>query len=143
MLRLVRRAGQQADSFDEAAATDPEEDAPSNRSCRELPVDSFPGYEILRRIQRGGQGVVYEATQEATRRNVAIKVMREGPFSGPHDKARFEREVQILGALDHPHIVTIHDSGTAAGHFYYVMDYIAGQPLDVYMAGSDRSIEGP
>jgi hypothetical protein len=45
------------------------------------PPDSFVGYQILKEVHRGGQGVVYEALQKSTRRNVAIKVMREGPFS--------------------------------------------------------------
>ncbi|HOW74077.1 MAG TPA: protein kinase [Phycisphaerae bacterium] len=104
-------------------------------------TDSIPGYEILREIHRGGQGVVYQAIQKSTKRRVAIKVMREGPFAGRHDQIRFEREVQVLGALNHPHIVSIHDSGTAAGSFYYVMDYISGQPLDVWMASRQRSVD--
>ena len=100
---------------------------------------SFTGYQILREIQRGGQGVVYEAIQKSTRRKVAIKVMKEGPFAGPGDKVRFEREVQILAQLNHPNIVAIHDSGEAVGHFFFVMDYISGQPLDVHMANERRS----
>ncbi|MBI4579227.1 MAG: hypothetical protein HY718_05960, partial [Planctomycetes bacterium] len=79
-----------------------------------LPQDALPGYEILGELHRGGQGVVYQALQKATRRQVAIKVMREGPFAGWRDHARFEREVQVLGALKHPSIVTIHESGVAA-----------------------------
>src|SRR4029079_10079841 len=92
-------------------------------------------------IHRGGQGVVYQAIQKNTKRKVAIKVMREGPFAGAKDKVRFEREVQILGSLNHPHIVAIHDSGLAAGNFYFVMDYISGQPLDLYMSSGKRSID--
>jgi tetratricopeptide (TPR) repeat protein len=106
----------------------------------ELPRDSFTGYDISEEVHRGGQAVVYRAIQMATKRKVAIKVMKEGPFAGPADKARFDREVQILGQLNHPNIVTIHDSGEAAGHFYYTMDYISGQPLDKYMAARQRSI---
>ncbi|MFH0981735.1 MAG: serine/threonine-protein kinase [Planctomycetota bacterium] len=105
------------------------------------PSDSFAGYQIVREIHRGGQGVVYQAIQKSTHRKVALKVMREGPFAGPADRARFEREVQILGQLQHPNIVTVHDSGSAAGVFYFVMDYIAGQPLDVYMASGPRTID--
>lgn len=105
-----------------------------------IPPDSFSGYEIVRRIHQGSQGVVYQALQKATHRKVAIKVMREGLFAGPNDKIRFEREVQILGTLKHPHIVTIHDSGSAAEHFYYVMDYISGVPLDVYITSHSLTI---
>jgi len=97
------------------------------------PSDTFPGYELLRELHRGGQGVVYQALQKATRRKVAIKVMREGPFASKRELARFEREAQILGQLNHPGIVTIHDSGiTHQGLSYFVMDYISGTPLDTY-----------
>ena len=67
--------------------------------------------------------------------------MKEGPFATAGEQARFEREVQILGQLNHPNIVAIHDSGQAAGCHYFVMDYISGQPLDVWMAGAAHSIE--
>ncbi len=98
------------------------------------------GYQIVRELHRGGQGIVYQAVQKSTKRKVAVKVMKEGPFAGSADKARFEREVQVLGQLKHPNIVTIHDSGAAAGHFYFVMDYISGQALDAYMFSDERSI---
>ena len=105
------------------------------------PPGSFPGYQIIREIHRGGQGVVYQAVQQSTKRKVAIKVLKDGSFAGKADKARFEREVEVLGQLNHPNIVTIHDSGQAAGLSYFVMDYISGQPLDVWMAERERSIE--
>lgn len=93
------------------------------------PPDSFAGYEILQRIHRGGQGIVYKAKQKSTRREVAIKVMREGPFASLVEKARFDREIQVLGQLRHPRIVAVHGTGVAAGHFYFVMDFISGVPL--------------
>lgn len=104
-------------------------------------TDSFPGYELLREIHRGGQGIVYCARQHSTDRDVALKVLLDGAFAGSLDRGRFEREVKLLAALRHPNIVTIHDSGTAAGHFFFVMDYIAGQPLDLYTSGRPRSIK--
>lgn len=91
------------------------------------------GYEIREELSRGGQGVVYRALQRSTGREVALKVMRAGPFSGPHDRARFEREVHILARLRHPNIVTIHDSGVAGGFHYFVMDYVDGRPLDRFV----------
>lgn len=106
---------------------------PSGPSSSHFPGDSIPGYQILREIHRGGQGVVYQAVQKSTKRRVAIKVMREGPFAGPHERSRFEREVQILAALQHPHIVSVLDSGEASGNFYFTMDYISGDALDQYV----------
>ncbi|MEW6250545.1 MAG: serine/threonine-protein kinase [Planctomycetota bacterium] len=105
------------------------------------PTGSFTGYSIIRELHRGGQGVVYQALQESTQRKVAIKVMREGPFAGAADRARFDREVHILGQLNHPHIVAIHDTGSAAGHLYFVMDYIPGHPLDIHMAGAKHTLD--
>ncbi len=102
--------------------------------------DWIPGYEITREIHRGGQGVVYQAIQKTTKRKVAIKVLREGPFAGKRDRARFEREVRILGQLQHPNIVTVHDSGMVRDHFYFVMDYISGEPLDAWLGGGERPI---
>ena len=106
------------------------------------PENAFPGYEIIREIHRGGQGVVYQAIQKTTRRKVAIKVLHGGPFSGPAGRTRFEREVQVLGQLNHPNIVRIHDSGvTTDGGFFYVMDYISGRTLDEVLSDKRPSVE--
>src|SRR5262249_23063444 len=100
--------------------------APGSAAESRLPALGLPGYEFIREIHRGGQGVVYLALHKSMQKKVAIKVMKEGPFAGPDDKARFDREVRILARLKHPNIVTIHDSGAAAGCEYFVMDYIEG-----------------
>src|SRR5207302_8325336 len=94
---------------------------------------SIPGYDVLKEISRGGQGVVLQAHQRSTRRSVAIKVLREGHFADRHEVGRFEREVRVLGQLKHPNIVAIHESGSAEGRAYYVMDYISGKTLDEYV----------
>jgi len=137
-----RPRAQDGSSGSAEAIDDAEPGWSDSSGAARLPPHSFAGYELLREVHRGGQGVVYLAIQKSTRRKVALKVMKEGPFAGPADRARFEREVQVLGQLQHPNIITIHDSGSAAGHFYFVMDYIAGQPLDAYMAGATESHEG-
>lgn len=106
-----------------------------------LPADSFPGYQLVEEIHRGGQGVVYRATHAGTKREVALKVMRAGPFASAFEKARFEREIEILGKLKHPGVVAIHDGGVASGHRFFVMDYIAGRPLDAHVAVRSLTIE--
>ncbi len=95
----------------------------------ELSTIYLPGYEFVQELHRGGQGVVFLALQKSTHRKVAIKVMKEGPFASADDRARFDREVRILARLKHPNIVTIHDSGRAAGCDYFVMDYVQGESL--------------
>jgi eukaryotic-like serine/threonine-protein kinase len=95
---------------------------------------SIPGYKIIREINRGGQAVLYKATQQSTGRQVAVKIIREGPLAGPDEHARFEREVQILAALNHPNIVNILDRGeTADGSYLLVMEYIGSRPLDEHL----------
>ncbi len=93
-------------------------------------AEALPGYEVDYEISRGGQAVVLHGVQRGTRRHVAIKVMRGGGWAEPQHRARFDREVQILGQLRHPNIVTILDSGSARGHFFYIMDFIRGAALD-------------
>jgi len=91
------------------------------------------GYEIVRELSRGGQGVVYEAYQRSTKRKVAVKVLLEGPYASPSAERRFEREVELVAGLKHPNIVVVFDSGTTpAGRRFCVMDYINGIPLGQY-----------
>ena len=129
---LIRAA--RADAADAASASiEPE-------GLLDLPADAIPGYTLVREIHRGGQGVIYLAIQQSTKRKVAIKVLHEGPFAGRRDRARFEREVEILASLNHPNVVVVHDSGRAAGQFYFVMDYIRGRTLDA-AGSSDRRVD--
>jgi len=98
-----------------------------------LAAETFPGYQILRELHRGGQGVVYQALQESTHRIVAIKVMLEGPFASQMSKLRFEREIKLVAGFKHPNIVVVHDSGITRGGYYFAMDYIEGCCLDTYV----------
>jgi serine/threonine protein kinase len=72
---------------------------------------------------------------------VALKVLLEGPFAGAASKRRFEREIELVGSLRHPHIVPIFDSGVSGGRFYYAMEYIRGEPLAKYVAKRKLSLE--
>jgi tRNA A-37 threonylcarbamoyl transferase component Bud32 len=106
-------------------------------SADSAPPDTIPGYHITRKLSEGGQGIVYQAIQQSTRRKVAIKMMRGGAFAGTSDRMRFEREVQVLARLSHPNIITIYDSGEVTGGHYFVMDYVEGRPLDRHLQGGD------
>jgi non-specific serine/threonine protein kinase/serine/threonine-protein kinase len=100
----------------------------------------IPGYEITNEYFRGGQSVVYLAVQQSTGRRVAIKVLREGPFAGSHDRTRFEREVNILAQLNHRNIIGILGRGTAGGSRFLVMEYIDGRPLDRFAREKNLSL---
>ncbi|MFQ5491486.1 MAG: protein kinase, partial [Phycisphaerae bacterium] len=88
------------------------------------------GYDILEELGRGGMGVVYLADQKSTKRQVALKVLLEGPFASPQSRRRFEREVELAAQLDHPNIVTVLESGIASGRYYCAMRYVRGKRLD-------------
>lgn len=115
-----------------AASPGPSSDeALSDTSMRSGPAIAIEGFEVLREIHRGGQGVVYQAIQRTTHRKVAIKVLLEGPVASASARKRFQREIDLIAQLRHPNIITIFDTGmTEDGHQYYVMDYIRGAPLN-------------
>jgi serine/threonine-protein kinase len=99
------------------------------RHWGELP--EIPGYDRLVELRRGGQGVVYRARQCSTDRAVAVKVLLDGAHASESARSRFQREVELVARLRHPHIVRVYDSGlTADGCLYYVMEYVEGAPLD-------------
>lgn len=144
MIHAARR--QVADAARDSRLTgsrDGSDRSPTNLDAAALPARVvIPGYRVVREMQRGGQGAVYEAVQESTHRRVAIKVLHEGPFAGEGERMRFEREIRILAQLRHPNIVTIHDSGQAAGHSYYVMEFIDGAALDEYVESAGLDADG-
>ncbi len=126
-------------SFGTPVAGDPRPRTSEATGAR--PAFEIPGYEIVRELHRGGQGIVYLAVQRSTRREVAIKVLREGPLATAGDSARFEREVELLAQLDHPNIVTVFDRGTVGPWQYFVMKYVPGQTLDRWAATARPLVE--
>jgi len=115
----------------------------ASRSSRaSTPIVS--GYDLLDDGQRGGQGVVYRARQQATSRAVALKVLTGGAFATDRQRRRFEREIELVAALDHPNIVTVYDSGTTGDDRpYFTMQYIDGVPLDAWAAAMRASHQPP
>jgi serine/threonine protein kinase len=124
-----------------AAGAPPEAAEPPVRQDVGVGRDEVAGYEILEEIRRGGQGIVYRALQRSTKRAVALKVLREGPYASEATRRRFEREIELVAGLSHPHIVTVFDSGqTADGRRFLAMDFVRGKPLDQYVAGRAVSL---
>ena len=89
----------------------------------------FPQLEILECLGRGGMGVVYKARQKSLGRLVALKLLAPGREKDSQFAERFAREAQALAALNHPHIVTVHDFGETNGFFYLLMEFIDGVNL--------------
>jgi len=91
-------------------------------------------YRVLRELGRGGMGSVYLCARadDEFQKLVAIKVIRRG-LDTDDIIERFRSERQILARLDHPNITCLLDGGTTDdGLPYFVMEYIQGEPIDVY-----------
>src|SRR3989441_3824093 len=83
---------------------------------------------VERELGRGGMATVFLAEDLKHRRPVAIKVLHP-ELAAAVGADRFLREIEIAARLQHPHILPLYDSGTAAGFLYYVMPYVEGESL--------------
>jgi eukaryotic-like serine/threonine-protein kinase len=98
-----------------------------------IQLERLGDYRILREIGRGGMGVVYEAEQESLGRRVAVKVLSVGALLDPKQLRRFEHEAKSAAKLHHTNIVPVFGVGHQDGHYYYVMQFIAGPGLDAVL----------
>ncbi len=89
----------------------------------------IPGFQIKRTIGRGGMATVYLAEQESLSRDVCLKTMRTGKGNSASFVERFMNEGRIIAALQHPHIITIFDIGTANDLVWISMEYVNGGDL--------------
>lgn len=106
--------------------------------------DLVPGYVLVRELARGGQGVVYEARQTATRRRAAVKIIdcRDlgADSSGSRRLQRLEREAELAASLRHPSIVTIFDRTTLPdGRYALAMEFVDGMPIDDWARAIDAN----
>ena len=96
------------------------------------------GYKVLATIGRGAMGQVYLAEDNRLDRRVAIKVMHPSRASDPASRQRFIRESRATAAVEHPHVVTIHQvgehrqGGEQSGLPYIVMQCLHGETLGTY-----------
>jgi eukaryotic-like serine/threonine-protein kinase len=91
-------------------------------------------YSLVERIGAGGMGEVYlaERVDGELEQRAAVKLLRPG-IATDQLLARFRAERQILARLEHPNIARFLDAGvTDADQPYFVLEYVDGEPLDVY-----------
>ncbi|MBC8353301.1 MAG: serine/threonine protein kinase [Planctomycetes bacterium] len=92
-------------------------------------IQQLGPYRIRGELGVGGMGTVYEAVHEKLKRTVALKILPASRWTNPLAIARFEREMEVIGQLDHPNIVRAHDAGEEHGMHYLVMEHVDGLDL--------------
>ncbi len=95
-----------------------------------LVVEERHRYEHDKLLGEGGAGLVTRARDNDIDRPVAVKKLRR-ENRDPGNLARFVEEIRMVGRLEHPNIVPIHDVGIDAdGEYYFVMKYVEGETLE-------------
>lgn len=100
-------------------------------------------YEIVGELGKGAMGLVYLAKDPLIGRQLALKTFRVGLSAQDQEleqfRARFLREAQSAGILNHPNIVTIHDVVVdPTGDFFIAMEYVKGTDLKILMQSQGR-----
>ncbi len=102
--------------------------------------EALPEYDVKERIHYGGQGVVYRAMHRAAKRPVAIKVLLDGPLASERQRQRLTREMELIGRLRHPDIVTLYEAGEVRGRPFLVMEFVDGLRIGDYVLLNDLSV---
>src|SRR5262249_11749144 len=84
-------------------------------------------YVILDFLGKGAMGKVYRAWHRMMGRVVALKILDPRYVSSTQSVARFQREMQLVGRLDHPNVVRAFDADRIGDYHFIAMEYVAGQ----------------
>jgi Tol biopolymer transport system component len=105
-----------------------------------LPTGTRLGrYEVLTALGEGGMGEVYRAKDERLGRDVAIKILPSSFSADPDRLRRFEQEARATGALNHPNVIVVHDTGQHEGAPYVVYELLEGTTLRALLTGTPLS----
>ncbi|TWU48191.1 protein kinase domain-containing protein [Rubripirellula reticaptiva] len=92
-------------------------------------------YRIIGKLGAGGTAVVFQAHQRAVDREVAVKMLHEELSSKAASRERFLAEARVIGGLDHPNIIALHEVySDASGGLFYSMKCIDGTSWDKQIA---------
>jgi predicted Ser/Thr protein kinase len=100
------------------------------------PLDALPripGYEVLRVLDQGGMGVVFEARQVELGRKVAVKMIANSHLDAAL-VARFRKEAESVARLHHPNVIQIFEVGQVGGRPFFSMEYVGGGNLKQRLA---------
>jgi serine/threonine-protein kinase len=95
-------------------------------------------YEITALLGKGGMGEVWKARDKKLGREVAIKVLPDDLVDAAA-RRRFQQEAQMASSLNHPHILTVHDSDEYEGRQYLVTEFVDGGTLKDWANAEKRT----
>ncbi|MEK7487127.1 MAG: serine/threonine-protein kinase, partial [Planctomycetota bacterium] len=124
-LHQAEKRLQQKD-FDYGTLIEPETE-PFDPNVPEKFVHFFEGYELLKRLGKGGMGVVYLGNQLSMDRKVAVKVLSKGLAEDKEYVGRFLIEARASAKFNHPNVVRGIDVAEQGGYHFFVMEYVEGQ----------------
>jgi eukaryotic-like serine/threonine-protein kinase len=90
---------------------------------------TFAHYRVTKSLGHGGMGDVYLAEDTRLKRRVALKFLPSEVANDPIRLERLEREAQVVAALNHPNIVTVHSIERDGGTLFMAMEYLEGRTL--------------
>ncbi len=96
-------------------------------------------FTILRRLGRGGMGVVYAAYDDRLDRKIALKLVYSSPQDGSLGQTRLLREAQALARLSHPNVVQIYEVGEHDRQVFLAMEFVSGVTLRSWTRAEART----
>ena len=98
------------------------------------PGTRVAGYQLEESIGQGGMAVVFRAQDERLKRVVALKLLAPGLIKDKSAQERFLNEAYAAAAVDHPHIIPVHDAGNSDGLLYIATKFVPGGDLRAALA---------
>src|SRR5205814_3595565 len=87
-------------------------------------------YQVVRKLDEGGMGIVYAATHPVIGKRAAIKVIGRALSESPEAVSRFLHEARAANQINHPNIVDVFSFGTLPdGRSYFIMEWLEGETL--------------
>src|SRR5436190_3640250 len=111
---------------------------PDRQAARVEPLPApEAGFTFVRELGRGGMGVVYEAREDATGRQVAVKVIAQRLMENADAVGRFEREARLAASISHPNCVFVFGAHAVGGATAISMELMTGETLDNRVRGAE------
>jgi DNA-binding response OmpR family regulator len=98
---------------------------------RLLPYRLYGIYRFVRMLRTSGQALIFRAFDQKYKRDVAVKIIKPEHFAGHGSRAAFQREMRVVGQVDHPGVGAIYDMGELdEGSLFIVTEWLHGMDLE-------------